>query len=600
MRAHYLFLILFLSIFAASCEYPFSNDNFVDIEPPSGNKIFQLNLIPQGDTIYVYKPTTLKIDINSFGLEVRYATIEIGGSVHKYNYGEGSISLYPWSYPPGAYELKLSIVTRSGSGSIADYFGAEGYMAERKWTIVIDNEEPKPLKITKSITPEGFLKLSWDKPKHYRFSAYQLQCNGGYSKQQTVTITDINQNFYVDSTYFGGNGACSVVVRTKDNDFISRSSLSYNDSFPDPKLEAEGFDSLRFHWTPSPYKANYAFQDNSGNLIYKTSNDSSFALAHPGFGNRVEFYFFFGAYNNPSLTFTNSYSKYYSYEFGNWLVNNWPEFGYNLIDKTLYTNEYNYVLAYDVMSVKEINRFFLKDLVHDAKYACPISTTQLAVQSFGFISVFEDKKLGSPLKIPYNSSSHYLFFAENGKIGSASFNKFDVFDAYTGKLDISIHISDYPYYAFNPKMYSFAMSGDGKYFCVAANSGFQMYRIADGSLIYKNSNPYTSVLFDIENPSVIYLSPSDSKFIEVRNAEDFSLIKKIETSGTLNMLQNIDPETNNLLITDYKKMYVYDLANAKFVFSIGTNSVNTNPKLFNNIIFGSNGYYLQISNYLEI
>ena len=64
MRAHYLFLILFLSIFAASCEYPFSNDNFVDIEPPSGNKIFQLNLIPQGDTIYVYKPTTLKIDIN--------------------------------------------------------------------------------------------------------------------------------------------------------------------------------------------------------------------------------------------------------------------------------------------------------------------------------------------------------------------------------------------------------------------------------------------------------------------------------------------------------------------------------------------------------
>jgi len=88
--------------------------------------------------------------------------------------------------------------------------------------------------------------------------------------------------------------------------------------------------------------------------------------------------------------------------------------------------------------------------------------------------------------------------------------------------------------------------------------------------------------------------------IEMRSSVDFSLIKSYVLPGNYNMLQNIDPETGYLLLTNYTTNYLYDLQNEKIVFNMAnSNTSDFNPRFYYGNIFSNNGRYLNIAKYIK-
>lgn len=595
----YIFPLLIITLFSA-CDYQFSDDNFVDLDEPSSSHSFDLNLTPESDTIIVYEKTDFSFDVNSYGVDIWETDFQFGTKTWT-NYNEqGSFSLYPSDYNSGTYQLTMTVYSKSGTGSIADYFGYEGYIAQKTWTVIVDNEIPSPIKVTRSITEDGYMKYTWDKPNKYRFKNYIVNFFSEYSYRNNDyytarIISDYNQNYFIDSLFYGGSGGCQIDLKMKDDDIIYGERFDFTDSFPKLIIEELGVDSIRMHWKASKYRVKYVLQ-NSYKKLFSSTKDTSFTMPNPGLSNRLDLTFYIGSEKTDSLDYTNSYSEYYSYVLGTWLLSNWPVYAYNQVDKMVYSSEYDDVYGYDITTMNKVVTSYLYRLMYESNYACPTNSSQVAVKSPGYLNIFADKTLTNPFKIAHNSSADYMCFADNNRIGVAGSNKFEVYDTQTGDLLTSIAIDDYPYYG---KWASFSMSSDAKYMCVVTMNSLRMFDVENGTLLYQYVGSYSTVLFDPKEPSQFYLAPYHTQHIELRNASNYSLIKNIPTESTLNALDNIDPTTGYLLSTDYSKIYLYNPETSELVFSVKSYDFDFYPKIFNNIIFSTVGHYLDISKYLE-
>ena len=180
------------------CEYDLSKENFIDIQKPSGTHKFDLSLLKEEDTIKVFNQTEFTYNINTYGLKIHKAGFELNNKTWSVFSEKGSFSIAPNDYPAGFDTLSLTIITNSGTGSVSDVVGAEGYIVEKKWLLLIDGRPSEKITATNSITEVGFMKISWPKCEQYNFQAYELQgaVNGrGISK----IITDVDSTYYVDS-----------------------------------------------------------------------------------------------------------------------------------------------------------------------------------------------------------------------------------------------------------------------------------------------------------------------------------------------------------------------------------------------------------------
>lgn len=154
--------LLFIAVY--SCRYD-TNEIFErnldrEVEPPN-IEVVQLDLLPEKDTVilpskYVnfnFKSSDQKIQ----GIKY-YLDGKLLGSVES---GIGSFYLNN-EYTQGLHLLKLEIFTHSGTGSIADSMGVEGYVFSTKEWIVKVPEDPYMGLYTTA--EDGFLKLKWTKP----------------------------------------------------------------------------------------------------------------------------------------------------------------------------------------------------------------------------------------------------------------------------------------------------------------------------------------------------------------------------------------------------------------------------------------------------
>jgi hypothetical protein len=97
------------------------------------------------------------------------------------------------------------------------------------------------------------------------------------------------------------------------------------------------------------------------------------------------------------------------------------------------------------------------------------------------------------------------------------------------------------------------------------------------------------------NPGRLFLTMEEHPFLELRNADNFSLITWMTLPGKC-VLRNIDPETGYLLLTDYTRLYIMDLNTLQIIFSLP--STDSKPMLFNSRIFSYSGYVFDLTPYL--
>ena len=613
-RILYSVLIL-LTVFWSGCSYELSDENVLNLEKPASSHPIDLSIVPVGDTIHITEKQLIDYTINTYGLILKKVEFKIGPYLlWDMTSTSGSFTIDPSNLSNGFYELSMNVYTNSGSGSLADKLNGEGYLAQRNWMVkisgqtttspdsTIDNTPTVPVKVKSMITPDGYLKFIWNKVKRKDFYMYQIHCSAG-SSPVDIQRTNANDTTYKDSTYVGGTLYFRVdYSRLHDNSAVYGVDITLNETYPTISITGKGLDSIIVHWAKSKYRARYEVHDDATAVIFKSDADTSVTISAPAFGSSVKYTLYVFPRNIKTPDFFNSETSGANYILGTSILSNWPVFACNQTEKKVYAVNYDAINCYSLPDMTLYKTLSVKNMMNQGMFACPTNSSKVAALSSDNIYVFNDKSLTNPVTIPfpcYAKTVNYLCLTDNDLVGVATSAEYNLYRVSDQTLLSTIPIADSPVYS---SWCCNAASSDGKYFVVVTMNGLHLYKIENTLVteVYSDKRAYNSVLFDPEHPERFYVTLSKSNEIEMRSSADFSLIKSYGLPGNLNMLQNIDPETGYLLLTNYDSNYLYDLQNEKIVFKMANSrSSNFNPRFYFGNIFTSNGRYLNISNYIK-
>ncbi|MGE5426549.1 MAG: hypothetical protein ACM3O8_01560 [Methylococcaceae bacterium] len=591
--------LIILTVIFYGCEYNLTKENFMDLQPPSDSRYFNLNLIPTGDTVKIFGRTDLDYSFNTDGLDILEAHFKLQDKTWNFYSKEGSISIDPKDYQVGSYTLTLSIYLKSGTGSIADDLRGEGYYLEKKWIVLLDGNPAPPITPTQSITREGYLKIEWPKCDKLNFVAYEVDATSGNRTIQK-TINDASQTFYIDSLYVGGTFRVRINTRVVKG-FTWGNFLNINIDPPTPTIREIGFDSLQISWNKSPFKAKYRLNwtQNNNLLYFNSAEDTVCTIAQIGFGNWADFRLDTRSQNQEGWTdisYAGELPSYKRYYMGYHLVTaNWPNFAYNSMEKALYSNQYDDMQCFDINTNALSNSRRIDNLIYGGLFSCPTNSTKVATTSNSYIHIFDNKNFENPIVFSHGifiaAAIDHFMLTNNDLIAIASDNVYKLMDITTKKTVASINITDYPVYS---KWACITTSQDGHYMCTATLNGIKIYNIATRPFteVYSDNRGYRSAYFNPQNPNQLYLTLDAEPALEVRNPSDFSLQKKINLPSKM-VIENIDPVTNNLLLTFYEKLYILNSETGQVLLTIPCDEYKI--WLFDNHLFTNSGFALDIS-----
>lgn len=608
-KTRYKLVILTLIILGLSgCEYELTKEYFRDLSKPRDTHSFDLNLKTTQDTIFIYDKVNLSYDFNTDHLNVWEIKFSIGDKVIVSTKNtSGVITLNAEDYTVGIYKLKATIVTHSGTNSMADNLGAEGYKVEKEWILEINKYYTPVIKnpvISK--TKEGFLKISWEKfSKPYIFLSYNLDLpsNG------KVVITDINVTSIVDSMYIGYGYSTMMYVMIKGQYNESSNNAFANISYKLPVIHFEkiGFDSLRLYWNQSTFKTKYHVFINKSNPHYlynlnkdllKNNLDTSVVIHQAGFEDNLAF-----DLQIESYTTTDGRSPLKStmnaayYHWGLYFVNlGGLNLSYNMKENTLYYTVYGYVYSCDISTFEKF-KYVWWSPTSIGNNACPTNSTKVAVLSPTNLYIYNNKNLDSNISMPLQRDSYYMSMSDNEMVVMISQNYGLEYISVAEKKIIASH----PLTS-NTSTIKWSMassSNDGKYTCVISTNDINIFEFNNPiiSKSYSATSIYRSCLFDKKIAYTLYLTKENSDILEIRNAANFSLINTIKMSSSNAFLCNIDPQTGFLLTADLINAYIISLKTGKTLYSLRCTS--SKPRLYGGKLISGNGLYIDISEKLH-
>jgi hypothetical protein len=209
--------IVFVLLILSGCEFRPDDVPETQIDPSedSGPPIF-ISLNDRTDTIKIGWNTEFSYNISGTDNKINYVIVTFEDiELHHFigDYGQiFSFSLDPASYSNGSYHLNIKIFTATGSGSIADKVGAEGYLYELDWPVIVDRTLPEgianyTIRATKTISGVDLSWPSFDHPNFISYVIYRHYPGFLVSAVPVTTISDPLITTYTDTTYWEGQNA---------------------------------------------------------------------------------------------------------------------------------------------------------------------------------------------------------------------------------------------------------------------------------------------------------------------------------------------------------------------------------------------------------
>nr|NQU93784.1 hypothetical protein [Bacteroidota bacterium] len=162
---------------------------------------------------------------------------------------------------PGIYNLRLDIFTNSGTGSIADLAGSEGYLYRKECILVMVDWLAMP-QINAIQYKDGLIEIIWDEYKGEDFQSYTLKKYNYIADGKPTTfftpITNKAQYSINDNTYVG-----EAVFFQLDTKIDGHSNLSDPFEMPKdiPQIHLEKINSgasFKYTWNKTKYHKNFA------------------------------------------------------------------------------------------------------------------------------------------------------------------------------------------------------------------------------------------------------------------------------------------------------------------------------------------------------
>jgi len=569
-------IILLILAIVYSCEYHTDETYYRNVSKNVALPDLSLNLNLTIDTIYVYNYSNIKLSLKLTNKTLYAVNFYLDGAeiedINKADDNNYSFMI-DMSIRPSPVKLRVEIYTSTGTGSIADKVNAESFVYTKEWVLIYYPDNPK----LNSEVKDGRLKLSWTPIKN--------SITGKYYISTSNSIDSTVNNWYIDSSYFGGQKYISVYF---DDNGISGYGIYGEINYSYPKVYLNNRDSFLIYWEKCKFYNNikgyriridtsaFELQPLDTIFVYKNGLLGNLTIIQVDLllkdyykDNSKYFYFgdLMGYYPSSFLQTYAFYSSSYfpltgnSFYYWSYVNNVKTLFKFSLDTKSIINST---ALAYNYFSVSPNNKYII----------CDVSNGIMLLNSDGFgllKSIPTTKIISSPsyfgLTISDIGTSVFYDYLKNSMI---------VYDVLNDTIVDEIPISTY--------VQQFKISANGQYIFESKINA--LYKIDNNSHIKvwsneSNSNQFSFFEFSPDNQNQIALY--DGALFYIKSCSDFSTITSFSLNNTT--IVNVDFDKKKILTYNNFVFYVYSLTNGSLLNSIRTNKYILDSHLFNDYIF---------------
>lgn len=296
-------VILMLLVFAG-CTYSPTGEHFEELDPSGNAPYVEVELNFDTDTLYVCNNEWISFHYTKKGDKVNWSRFIIDGQETSHNdEKQGGLELYWYfpGFPPGTHTLSMQLYTQSGTGSIADKTGAEGFLLQKDWVLIVTDDWGMGSAIIDTSFENGLLNLKWEKFKGLNFEYYEVYKYvqpTGLPDQLVATIYDQHQTTVSDPDYHGENSMYFVRV----NDRYRGKSIDMDGPLPQLSATNNAQGDIVLHWEKPPFWAalkgyrimddEVSWSDTGFSPLYLIDNPltDSFVVPDPYFGYEYDFW----------------------------------------------------------------------------------------------------------------------------------------------------------------------------------------------------------------------------------------------------------------------------------------------------------------------
>ncbi|QIK58327.1 hypothetical protein G7050_00140 [Dysgonomonas sp. HDW5A] len=616
--------IIFILLFAYSCEYQTEDTHFVEKEKPIPDKEIDINLygVRDNDIIYIYDKTWLSYSIDEEIDRILKTEITLDGIPLENSHN--GILINPDAYDNSIHKLKLYVESTSGTHSLAEKLGLERYIGEKEYTLKYIHVD-RGLQITDGLSESDYLKIQWKKPniEGLEVDRYEITYDKDWSwdSEITITISDPNQTYIIDENYVHGYKDYQIRTFFKDNKiepWYDRYTMSYS-SLAGEKIQIKTNDLENgfVSWNKNKYRCKYIFAygvDEEGftkteTLEYTSTSKnislppfpediygSIYVLPENYEGNNYwtwgENFFY---YYYPTFLPRDYYNRYFVTDTGN---------------KLLYAFRGYSIAQYDVTTKEQLKTLSISyiDYHENDKLSCSSQTGKVAVlQSLTRQIHIFDKDMNQLNKFEIDENTIYtnlddvFAITDNDMIiiSGMSYSRKCMIYNIKGELLYNITAPTSPYKT------KITVSDDGKYMCIYNTfDNIKIYQIKEGgAILYKN--------MDISNVSGCYFDPITDNELIVQESKSFYKLN-LETLSKTEVIEgtyiSTDPYTGYILYYDLdfktnKKGHIRKSITDIKTYNIKLSTYYSkdlvgNTYIFNNTLVTNNPYW-DISKYLK-
>jgi hypothetical protein len=570
MKFYYSVLFTVVMVLA-SCEFEPSGEFSPDIKKPDISTPLVVDLNAAGDTILVDAFSILEFKFQTDDREFHWMKFCIGNHCETASSTDDIYRIFMGMYnmSPGKFDLTVEVFTGTGTGSIADIMGAEGFLYYKKFTLIVV-EKLDGIKIL-SVTPDmGSLKLSWEKYELSDFLEYSIVRCYGYSDEILAVINNQQITSIYDNSYVGGIAEYRVDLKINSRE-LEGIPASYEDEFPEVLVQKSN-NLVTLSWEKSRYinniKGYEVFVYHNGNeLITEAGPDvTSIVLTNLRFlfDNQILIRYVpksLPSYQYHPMTFIGSTASigYIGdiFEAGP-IVTPVGDFLYYHKEDKIY--EYNYI--YD--EVTNTIEFRTSNLTYSVSPNRKYILTDDGLTSESIVLYNIDS--GEIKRYSWNQLSddfdyvHFVSISDNGKavFGVNNNPEVLVYDFLNERKIFEGEIF--------PLSSSFKISSDGKYFYCSE----QVFEIQTDTILLDQAITnaiQNSSFFDFHmaDPNLFVFGRDDH--IYVKSISDLSTISECYFHWMLD-IYNIDYNANQVMMHKAESLRIYDLETCEEILNV--------------------------------